>query len=122
MTVSGEVSGCMVTQDVKIGGYHLPAQKVVAARELRGALGTQSFPLRYVSSLLLTFQKCELTSTAVLWAWGEEWVVEDKHKADKIVWGQVIWSSPHPEAERHKSDRLTDSWVLPQPRLAHWWK
>jgi len=44
----------MVTQDVKIGEYHLSAQKVVAARALRGGLGSQSYPLRYVSSLLLT--------------------------------------------------------------------
>ena len=44
----------MVTHDVKLGEYHLSAQKVVAARELRGGLGTQAFPLRYVSSLLLT--------------------------------------------------------------------
>jgi hypothetical protein len=58
MTVSGEVSGCMVTQDVKIGGYHLPAQKVVAARELRGALGTQSFPLRYVSPSPMIIVRC----------------------------------------------------------------
>jgi hypothetical protein len=72
MTVSGEVSGCMVTQDVIIGGYHLPAQKVVAARELRGALGTQPFPLRYVTSSLMNIVKCQLTSIAVLWAWDEE--------------------------------------------------
>ena len=68
MTVSGEVSGCMVTQDVKIEGYRLPAQKVVAARELRGALGTQPFPLRYVSSSPMIIVRCQLTLIAVLWA------------------------------------------------------
>jgi hypothetical protein len=72
MTVSGKVPRCMVTQDVNIGGYHLPAQKVVAARELRGALGSQPFPLRYVSSSPMIIVRCQLTSIAVLWAWDEK--------------------------------------------------
>jgi hypothetical protein len=50
----------MVTQDVIIGGYQLPAQKVVAARELRRALGTQPFPLRYVSSSPMIFVSVSL--------------------------------------------------------------
>jgi len=50
MAVSGQVSGCMVTQDVNIGGYRLSAQKVVAARELRGPIATPAYALRYVRS------------------------------------------------------------------------
>lgn len=47
-TVSGQVSGCIVEQDLSIGDYSLPAQKVVAARELRGDLAAEGFSMRYV--------------------------------------------------------------------------
>jgi len=41
----------MTALDVGIGGYQLPAQKVVAAQKLTGAFANQILSMRYVMSL-----------------------------------------------------------------------
>jgi len=43
----GQASGCKVNADLRIGGFHLPAQSMIAAQELDGQFEQVGYFMRY---------------------------------------------------------------------------